>query len=372
MDFRKIEINGNGDLETIMRLKKSPRKVYIYGCAAQAEMLFSYLEKHEIRVEGFLVDHNFYHKNTYMCDREIYDIDSCINEVENYDIVIGFCEVNKTRFLLSNRKIVRGNYYLIWEHDFGYVWDRDYFENHNAELSRIYDELADEKSRNILRGLAFSKLNHRMGNLLDLADNNQYYNELTYELDSSNEVYIDCGAFNGDTILKYNLFTDGKYKKIYAFEPGEDNRGILEKNVQGLHDIEVIPKGVWSEEKKKRFDSNGSSSCISEVGNSEVELIAIDDIVGKDKVTFIKMDIEGSELEALRGAQSTIQRDMPKLAICCYHKANDIIDLYTYIKSFCTKDIQYKFYLRHHSNCAYETVLYAIPYRQKYGTMDKE
>ena len=76
-----------------------------------------------------------------------------------------------------------------------------------------------------------------------------------------------------------------------------------------------------------------------------------------DKITMIKMDIEGSELEALKGAKKTIQRDKPKLAICIYHKPEDMADIPLYIKELVP---EYKLYIRHHSNFATETVLYAV------------
>ena len=76
-----------------------------------------------------------------------------------------------------------------------------------------------------------------------------------------------------------------------------------------------------------------------------------------NRVTFIKMDIEGSELEALKGAQQTIQRDRPKLAICIYHKPEDMTDIPLYIKSLVP---EYRLYVRHHSNRCSETVLYAV------------
>lgn len=89
--------------------------------------------------------------------------------------------------------------------------------------------------------------------------------------------------------------------------------------------------------------------------------MSIDEIVYSEespKVTFIKMDIEGAELESLKGAQKVIQRDKPKLAICIYHKPEDMVELPLYIKELVP---EYKFYIRHHSNFINETVLYAIP-----------
>ena len=70
------------------------------------------------------------------------------------------------------------------------------------------------------------------------------------------------------------------------------------------------------------------------------------------------MDVEGAELESLKGAQKVIQRDKPKLAICIYHKPEDMVEIPLYIKELIP---EYKLYIRHHSNYIFETVLYAIP-----------
>lgn len=364
MDFSTIKEIDNGDLKIIQQLKKSNKKIYVYGCAAHAEMICKYLINNGLTVEGYFVDHCFYKENFYISGLKVNDIDEYIENLDDYNIVIGFCEISKSKFLLQNQKILKGSYFLIWEHDVGYVWDEKYLTEHNEMLSGIYDELSDEKSRSILKELAYSKVNHVGGRLLELADNNEYFNELTFEIDPTNEIYVDCGAFNGDTILKYIAFTNNKYKKIYAFEPNENNCGQLKENTKEFQNIEIIPKGLWNEEKILKFDFNGSNSSVSEEGENTVAVTMIDNIVGNDKVTFIKMDIEGSELEALKGAKNTIRRNMPKLAICCYHKSDDLINLYSYIKSFNTDDLFYKFYLRHHSNSAYETVLYGIPVKK--------
>ena len=95
---------------------------------------------------------------------------------------------------------------------------------------------------------------------------------------------------------------------------------------------------------------------LDEYGADEIKVVTIDGIV-KEKVTFIKMDIEGSELKALHGAEKTIMRDKPKLAISIYHKLEDILDIPAYIHHLVP---EYKFYIRHYSLNAAETILYAI------------
>ncbi len=114
---------------------------------------------------------------------------------------------------------------------------------------------------------------------------------------------------------------------------------------------------MWSENTVLRFDSNGSSSVmISDTGTIEIETGTIDEQC--DKIpTFIKMDIEGAEYEALLGARKTISEHKPKLAISVYHKPEDIIELPKLILDL---NPGYKLWLRHYSFGENETVLYGL------------
>ena len=91
-------------------------------------------------------------------------------------------------------------------------------------------------------------------------------------------------------------------------------------------------------------------------GTATTEGVSLDEIVKDEKVSYIKMDVEGSELKALQGAKETIKNNKPKLAICIYHKPEDILDLLTYILELVP---EYKLSIRHYTSCMWETVLYA-------------
>lgn len=121
--------------------------------------------------------------------------------------------------------------------------------------------------------------------------------------------------------------------------------------------METIFKGLWDKKATLRFVaiSNGSSK-VAEDGVQQIDVVSLDDVV-HDKVTFIKLDVEGSEYKALLGASKIIQNDKPKLAISVYHKPEDIWELPAFISSL---NPEYSFYLRHYSTAASETVLYAI------------
>ena len=125
----------------------------------------------------------------------------------------------------------------------------------------------------------------------------------------------------------------------------------------------VIPKGVWSSVCELRFcslgensHSSGSSFVFGE-GGETVPVTSLDEALAGQRVTFIKMDIEGSELEALKGAEKTIREQKPKLAICVYHKPEDIWEIPELMLEF---NEDYRFYMRHYSLASFDTVLYAI------------
>ncbi len=114
---------------------------------------------------------------------------------------------------------------------------------------------------------------------------------------------------------------------------------------------------TWDEEAMLNFSQMGNAcSDICENGSTVIRTMPIDRVV-REKVTFIKMDVEGAELKSLMGAHDTILRDRPKLAVSIYHKYEDMIQIPLYIKSLVP---EYRLYVRHYSNNACETVLYAI------------
>ena len=191
---------------------------------------------------------------------------------------------------------------------------------------------------------------------LEISYNDQYFGPAF--MSYGEEVFVDVGSCNLRSAIALREHC-GQIKKVYALEPDPENFRTCQRNREKyhFHQVELLPFGAWSENTTLYFEAKSSgTSCVSTKGEIRVPVKRIDDIV-EEGVTFIKMDIEGAELEALKGAQNTIRRDRPKLAICIYHKPEDMTQIPLYIKSLVP---EYKFYVRHHSNCPGETVLYAV------------
>lgn len=174
-----------------------------------------------------------------------------------------------------------------------------------------------------------------------------------------NEIVVDAGSFDGQTESEIMKWGGENIKKIYAFEPDPDNiikcREYFRKHK--LQCVELIEKGTWNKSTSMKIQNGGTAgSKVSADGNKNVSLIKIDEAVGNDKVTFIKMDVEGAELKSLQGAKETIKRNKPRLAVCIYHKDKDLYEIPEFIHSLVP---EYRFYIRHYSSNDWETVLYA-------------
>lgn len=173
-----------------------------------------------------------------------------------------------------------------------------------------------------------------------------------------NEIVVDAGAYDGVTAMRFLKWGKGKVKHIYSFEFDPASVAKCEENLRLYADkVTLIQKGTWDKDEVICTEASGGtgSSVISE-GNTEVQLVSIDSELAGIPVTFIKMDVEGAELKSLIGAKNTIIKNHPRLAICVYHKPEDIYEIPKYILSLVPS---YKFYLRRYDSHHGETVLYA-------------
>jgi len=173
-----------------------------------------------------------------------------------------------------------------------------------------------------------------------------------------NEVFVDGGCYDGSNSVRFVQWADGN-GRIWAFEPDMKNLKRCEDRfrAEGIGQYELINKGLWSRETQLCFENDSSEgSRFHDGGKTIVPVASLDETVNGE-VTFIKLDIEGAEYEALLGAKRIISKFMPKLAVSVYHKREDIWELPELILKI---NPQYKLFLRHYSLDRVETVLYAV------------
>lgn len=177
---------------------------------------------------------------------------------------------------------------------------------------------------------------------------------------SKNEVFIDAGAFDGETTNDFFRWCGPNSGFAYLFELNANMEGVCMKKARNPEKMKFIPKGTWSDEKEVSYNDACTSSSIAAGGTKRAAVCSIDYFVLSnriEKVTFIKFDVEGSEYESLQGCEHTIRTMRPKLAVCAYHKRDDIIRLASYVHEL---NRDYRLALRHYSSQEWETVLYAF------------
>ncbi len=186
----------------------------------------------------------------------------------------------------------------------------------------------------------------------------QYFDTDIIKFDDE-EIFVDCGCYDF-TSSKILLEKCSTVKKVFAYEPDPINIKKCERYISENNnvDIKIVNKGLWSDNKQLQFNTyGGGGSCIAKEGNINIDVVSLDNELFNERITFIKMDIEGAELAAIEGAKNIIMKYKPKLAISIYHKPEDLIEIIEILKAYVP---EYRLYLRHYSNCSVDTVLYAV------------
>lgn len=239
---------------------------------------------------------------------------------------------------------------------------KDAVWNNRDKVEQVYQLLADSKSKLVFKNIIKHRLICDLKLVQEVYDPNQYFdNDLI--AGGLNGVFVDCGAYTGDTLKRFMSFSNGDFKAYYALEPDVQNFQALEALVSKQHWEQVRPVnvGVWNEKCVLKFNGGeGVSARTDESGRDSIQAECIDHIVGQEKVDIITMDVEGAEQRALLGAKKTIQTHQPILAISCYHSVEDLWEIPLQIKQICP---EYRLYFRHHMWNMDDTVCYAIAER---------
>ncbi|MGP4805453.1 FkbM family methyltransferase [Agrobacterium cavarae] len=228
--------------------------------------------------------------------------------------------------------------------------------NYNLALW-LYDLLEDDESRSIFRKLVCFKTSYNIRYLEGFQDRQkEQYFEHFLRLNVDRPVFYDVGGFDGYTSQEFiNHVPD--YNEIFVFEPDQMNEKSCRDSLKGYRNVSVLPYGAGSANESLRFSQAGSASSIDPNGDMEIQVRRLDDEV-KACPTYIKMDIEGAELDAIAGARETIRRCTPNLAICVYHRPSDLWDIPRAVTDITAN---YRIYLRHYTESIYETVMYFVP-----------
>jgi FkbM family methyltransferase len=179
------------------------------------------------------------------------------------------------------------------------------------------------------------------------------------------EAFVDCGAYNGDTIRVLMARHGNAVSRVVALEPDPVNVATLTAYAATLdlpRGLEILPLAAAAERGRTYIETTGTASSAltgaATEGATAIDCAPLDELLADEPVTFIKMDIEGAEPEALQGARATIRGTRPVLAICVYHRQDHLWRLPLMMNEMCR---DYRFFLRPHNEEGWDLVCYGVP-----------
>lgn len=336
-------------------LKNADKPVILYGMGLGAEKIMDTLASYGIEVSDIFASDEFVRGHSFRGFKVLTYGEVC-QKYEDFNIVL--CFASRLDDVIERISVIDREH-TVYSPDVpvagGGLFNREFIKDNEDKFDFVYNRLADDESRRVYLDILNFKVSGKIGYLLrSFTDKNEIYSDILKLTD--NETIIDLGAYDGDTIREFCAATGGRYKSITALEPDAKNYKKLLKNTDGMKNIRCINMGAWNKRDTLIFSTKaGRNSKLSAEGIS----VKVTDIDSLDiPASFIKMDIEGSELKALCGMQETIKKYRPKLYVCAYHRNEDLFALPMKISEL---DSSYRIYFRHSKYIpAWESNFYCV------------
>lgn len=328
------------------RLQSESRPVVLYGMGDGAEKILRVCKERGIEVSGVFASDEFVRGQNF-CGFPVRTLAQTEAALGDFVILLAFGsflpEVMERILRISERHTLFAPDVPLFG---GGLWDEEYLAAHEHEIDRAYGLLADEMSRT-----AFSDvINYRLSGKLSYLSHCETEREEMYRLlqIGAEEDYVDLGAYDGDTIRELLFFTGGRFHSITAVEPDPKNRKKLLRKMPEMETdprFSLVEAGVWQQDGEMLFDNAaGRNSALSETGKILTPVLSLDSIVRDRNCTFIKMDVEGAEREALLGGKQVLAVKHPKLLFSAYHRTEDIFYLPLLLFEL---QPRYRIYFRH-------------------------
>lgn len=235
------------------------------------------------------------------------------------------------------------------------------FKKDINKITELYSMLEDNKSRKVFEQLIIYRLTLDYKKLISIVDEmeKEYFDSSLIKL-SKDEVFVDGGGFDGDTLKKFIHLSHGNFKEIHTFEPDKKSQNKIKIFLKEKNDkrIKLHTFGLSNKNMIAFFTNTGTAGSKVIINKGQkIKLVSLDSHLYKQKPTLIKLDIEGSETKAILGMKKIMRNFKPKLSICLYHNPSDLWNIPLLIKKINPK---YKIFVRHYTKTLHDTVCYAI------------
>ncbi len=336
------------------KLKDTDKPIILYGMGNGADKILNVLKSKNISPKGIFASDGFVRDKSFRG----FHIENLKYFEDKYkDFTVLLCFGSARDEVIANIKKIKSKYELYAPDVPVYgenLFDLEFAQRNRTRLERVYGLLADERSQKTFKNTVLYKITGDIDYLFDCeTDADEPYNNFLRLTD--NENYLDLGAYRGDTVCDFLSRVKG-YTSITAVEPDRKNFKKLENYAKGLEKTVLINACVLDRCATVNFDMSSSRGSSAGRGGSEINSVSVDSIC--KNATFIKADIEGAELKMLEGAKVTIRESLPKMAISCYHRSED---LFTIPEKVLNINRGYKIFMRHFKSLpAWDTCFYFV------------
>lgn len=352
--------------DLISQLKRETLPLILWGCGDVADAVWDYLEKNGIQIDDVYVDMKLTGETFH--GKEVKTLEQIQQEYTEYNVILGHSRYELGENLKKNSDKVNKVFRAFSIHYEQY--EKVPFSAIEKEADRfvwLCEHLEDEKSIENLLAYLNTKMTGDVAYILDAYKEqmNFYHNDVFNVNDR--EVFLDIGAYNGDTIKLFLNETDGKYCKIIAVEP--DDKNFLELNEyiaeKRMKNVVTSKMGAWNRREDLRFKTGKEQISSVDTNDSilqQSEMITIhaerlDKIFDEEKISFIKINYYEGIVEAITGCEKIICENHPKLAMDVGFDIYKVLELAEYILSL---DQEYCIYLRFNRAMSSTFTLYAI------------
>lgn len=338
------------------RAKETEKPILIYGTGNGADKILDELERLDISVSGVFASDGFVRNRTFrgfpvmgytQAKENFGDFLTLISfGSQRQEVIENFIKISKETETYSVDVPVYGDN----------IFNRDFYNTHKTEIEQVKKLLSDEKSKSVYENIINFKLTGDINFLLSCETPREEAYKNILDL-GDDEIYMDLGAFNGDTVLEF-LGNVSSYREIYAAEPDTKNFTKLLNNTQHLGNTQCMNVCISDFCGEVTFSKHGGRNGKTDKNGNIIKCVTVDSILGNNDVSYIKFDVEGLEKEAIDGAKETIKRCKPKMLVSCYHRSEDIFAIPLQILSI--RD-DYKVFIRHNPYIpAWDTQFYFI------------
>lgn len=331
---------------------------YIFGAKRLGRFVQKECEKNSITVHGFVSNGG---DNVFSPD--ILEADDCVIVASMYhvDICKQLDAAGVKNYIYYECLAQADGRFRVY-HETAFLGIFDEMEENSKEYKYVYSLLEDDLSREIYQNVLGYRMTFnteytiRAHALSEQEGKQDLDNVILHRLEGESPVFFDVGGFDGQSTLDF-IDKVKNYKKVYFFEPDEDIMLNSQKRLSANRDIEYIQAGAGAVHGLSQYDNIGEGGgCVSFLGKQTIQVVRLDEFITSE-LSYIKMDIEGAELDAICGAEQFIKMKHPLLSVSVYHRPGDIHRLTKKILEF---NPQYHIYIRHYTDRYDDTRIYFV------------